>query len=199
MNIVQALKLLADKYHNQIVKQKRKYTHEPYTTHTDAVVQIYASMFPDDLVGQAIAVGHDLFEDTPLTSKELIRELVLMGFSPDDVLISEVIAGIQELTDEYTKVKYPQLNRQARKLLEQERLGKISVRGKNIKMSDLIHNTASIVEHDAKFARTYLKEVLNMLPMLLEGNKELLNKVACQTVAACAQVGVNIPTLSKPS
>lgn len=196
MNIVEAMSVIADKYHNQVMGQKRKYSGEPYTVHTDAVEAIYASVEPCDLVGRAIAKGHDLIEDTPATALIIRKELADLGFGPEDPMVEEVITGIVELTDVFTKENYPKLNRATRKQMERERLGRISVRSKSVKLSDLINNTASIVSEDKDFAQVYIREKLELLPLLAEGNSVLLNRASVQAIVACAALGIEIPSIS---
>lgn len=189
MDNINKARQLAHEAHDSI-GQKRKYTGEPYWEHTDAVAETVASVGgTEDMI--CAAHLHDYSEDVTPNNPNYPIGLILDGFS------TKVLQLVIELTDVYTKLEFPHLNRAERKAKECERCGTMSAEAKTIKLADILNNSASIVEHDSKFAKTYLKEVLNMLPFLIGGNSELLNKVACQTVAACSQVGVNIPTLSK--
>jgi hypothetical protein len=89
--------------------------------------------------------------------------LVLFWLLPD-----EVKNLVQELTDVYTSENYPVKqnplwNRKWRKAQEAHRISQVSDAAKEIKLSDLFDNTASIVSEDADFAITYLKEKHHMM------------------------------------
>lgn len=144
--------------HNSI-GQKRKYTGEPYFTHTEAVAELVASFGGSEEMIIA-AIFHDTEEDVfplnPYYSIERTRSLY------GDVVTNMVV----ELTDTFTKENYPHLGRKERKQRERERLAKVSEESKLIKICDLLDNTKSIVEHDPNFARTYLREKTDLLPLL---------------------------------
>lgn len=195
MNLIKAAHIIADKYHNQIMGQKRKYTGEPYTVHTDEVERIYAEYFPEDTIGRAAAKAHDLVEDCPLTSENLREELLALGVINNSDL-NDMIQTVVDLTDIFTKETYPNLNRTERKKLERERLGMVSIRSKNLKVCDLISNTASIVEHDKGFAKTYIKEKIAMLPYLIEGDYTLLTRATQQVVDASRILNIPFRTIS---
>jgi (p)ppGpp synthase/HD superfamily hydrolase len=199
MNLIEALTIIADKYHNKIVGQKRKYTGENYTNHVHAVEKIYTSIAPDDIAGRAACIGHDLAEDTPCTPDVLKNELVAMGFSATNPLVIETIDLIVQLTDVYVKEKYPNLNRKKRKELERERLGKISPKGKSIKLCDLLDNTRSIIEHDKDFANIYLREKIALLPYLADGSPVLLQQASVQTIQGLESIGIKMPVVQNPN
>jgi len=191
MNQIKLAKKFAHAAHDSI-KQKRKYSGEPYWIHTDAVADIVASVGgTEDMI--VAAHLHDILED--VTPK-------CPGYSEGQIKVQfgeHVLQLVKELTDKYTKVKYPALNRAARHELENERLANISVEAKTIKLADLINNTASIVSEDKDFAQVYIREKLALLPLLAGGNSELLNRASLQTIASCAALGINIPTVIGPT
>ena len=131
--------------------QFRKYTNEPYITHPTRVAELVFLKAQDSNAPLhtllAAAFLHDVLEDTPYTLKTLVREF------------GEPIANLVfELTDQFSSEEYPHQNRAWRKQREAERLALVSEDAKLIKLCDLIDNTNSIVEHDPKFAITYLRE-----------------------------------------
>jgi (p)ppGpp synthase/HD superfamily hydrolase len=139
-------------------KQQRKYTGEPYATHCESVARIVASYLPDPEV-TAAAVLHDVLEDTDVTAEEMRA-----------VFGGRVTALVLEVTD----VSRPgDGNREARKKLDREHVGKSSPEGATIKLADLIDNTSSIVQYDKGFARSYLCEKELLLEVLKHGNAEL--------------------------
>ena len=126
--------------------QARKYTGEPYINHCLAVASS-VERFTENINIIIAAVLHDTLEDTDTTYIELENTF---GIS--------VAKMVLELTDKYTKEKYPSLNRKERKFLEACRLEGISPGAKLIKYFDIMDNSKTIFEFDTKFARTYLKE-----------------------------------------
>jgi hypothetical protein len=191
--LVPAMREIGDKYHNKIMGQKRKYTGENYTVHPDAVELKYQTLFPQDIVGRGMCQGHDLFEDTPLTPKQLLKELEERGVDIEDFRVYEMIGSIIELTDVFTKERFPTLNRAERKKLERERVGKISIRGKNGKLCDFLDNTESIVAHDKDFAKTYLNEKWEALPYLRDADQRLWEAAYQACMSGMMQIGLKRP------
>lgn len=129
----------------------RKFTQEPYIVHPVEVAEIvftnaHAAHFELDLIEDMVCVAllHDNVEDTDTTYNEIEKAFGV-----------NVRNGVFWLTDVTNKA---QGNRRIRKELETLRL--LSAPGwvKFIKLADFISNTQSIVEHDIKFAGTYLNE-----------------------------------------
>ncbi len=150
--------------------QVRKYTNDPYINHPVAVADI-ASRFMDDDGAIEIAICHDLLEDTDCTSGELNDLLMRIGYDRFEAM--GTVISVIELTDEYTHEKYPEMNRETRKRMEAERMGKTNYLSQSVKYADLIHNTSSIVKHDKGFAKVYLKEKKRALDAMRGGNIDL--------------------------
>jgi (p)ppGpp synthase/HD superfamily hydrolase len=111
--------------------------------------------FIDDEAAKLIIVGHDIVEDctendTDDERSDLYR-LIANKFS------AEVSNGIRELTNEYTKKRYPELNRRKRKEKEFARLAWISVRGKRLKLHDRLLNLQDSLA-DKDYNKTYADE-----------------------------------------
>ncbi|OEK03832.1 hypothetical protein BFP97_11255 [Roseivirga sp. 4D4] len=151
--------------------QKRKYTHEPYWHHVYAVAEIVAEYEPS---GIEIALCHDLLEDTECTESDLSEKLIACGYQNEKAAF--IIAGVLDLTDQFTHEAYPDLNRKARKEKEAERLGNISYIAQTVKYADLINNSESITEHDKSFAKVYLSEKADMLKLMDQGHPELFKR-----------------------
>ena len=142
------------------IGQKCKYTGEPYWVHTDAVANLVRENGGDEEMIMAAHL-HDVLEDvTPELPSTYNSDEIRKLFG------QEVLNLVVELTDEFTKKAYPQLNRATRHGHENSRLYKISDRAKLVKIMDLIHNTHSINEFDPDFARVYLHEKEEVLPLL---------------------------------
>lgn len=142
--------------------QQRKYTGEPYVLHCFAVADtVRAVGGTEDM--QIAAMLHDTVEDTAVTIQEVLLEFGM-----------EVALMVHTLTDYYTAQKFPNLNRKERKKYYKEWFKVFSTpETKTIKLADLLDNTKSILQHDPNFAKIYLQEKWEMLPLLAEGNKEL--------------------------
>lgn len=158
----------------QFVKEKhgeqvRKYTGEPYWYHLVSVAEIVSKYASD---GIEIALCHDLFEDTKCMESELTKCLLEAGYSQEEA--TNIYIGAIELTDNFISERYPQFNREQRKIREAERLGKISPLSQSVKYADLIDNTSSIVKYDKGFAVKYLQEKIRVLDKMRNGNINLL-------------------------
>jgi len=128
--------------------QKRKYTGDDYIVHPIAVAELVAENGGTENQIMA-AVLHDTIEDTYVTYED-----VLANFG------KEVADLVYELTDQFTTEAYPDNNRAQRKVWEADRLARVSIEAKLIKLCDMIDNTSTIVEHDPGFAKVYLGEKL---------------------------------------
>lgn len=157
--------------------QVRKYTGEPYAVHVISVANM-VKLYGGDMMQVAAALCHDLFEDTECDKMQLIVALRFAGYNT--IQSWNIIELVQDLTDCYSSEAFPTRNREWRKNKEAERLGKVSHRAQTIKYCDLLDNTSSIVEHDAKFAQVYLREKQNILSKMDKGHPELLERVKWQ-------------------
>src|SRR5690554_853846 len=121
--------------------QTRKYTEEPYIEHPKRVVALLKSVkHTPEMI--AAAYLHDVVEDTEVSNEDIKNRFG-----------AQVASLVEELTDEYEKAKYPNLNRRARKEREVKRQANMSPAAKTIKLADVIDNTRDIVKNDPGFAR----------------------------------------------
>lgn len=142
--------------------QKRKYTNVPYFDHLSEVVGIastvaayaYESVTVDEIL--ATAWLHDCMEDQGVKSEELVDKF--------GVIIAEGVWWLSDLEEG---------NRDTRKRLSRERLSKAPGWVQTIKCADLISNTGSIVQHDPKFAKVYLREKELLLEVLDKADRNL--------------------------
>lgn len=147
-NIVVKAALFATEAHKG---QLRKYDKIPYIAHPAAVAVLVSHMTSDaEMI--AAAYLHDVVEDTDITHEEIFKEFGL-----------RVAELVYDLTDHFTKERYPHLNRKKRKNLEAKRIGKISKDAQLIKLCDLADNTKSIIKDDPGFASLYLREKAELL------------------------------------
>jgi (p)ppGpp synthase/HD superfamily hydrolase len=147
------------------VAQLRKYTNEPYIVHPAEVVSILKTR-PHNPEMVAAAWLHDTVEDTGV-SIELIR--------------AEFGSEVSDLVGWLTDVSRPeQGNRAVRKAIDRAHTASAPAEAQTIKLCDLISNTRSIVEHDHKFAETYLAEKRLLLEVMTKGDPVLLARARAQ-------------------
>lgn len=151
--------------------QQRKYTGAPYFDHLAEVAGIVATI-AEDAEGMfntpermiAIAWLHDCMEDQGVSMEMLTRKFVPV-----------VSAGVSALSD------MEQGNRAERKAASRIRLAAAPGWVQSIKCADLISNTSSIIQHDPKFAVTYLEEKRLLLDVLTKADPRLLAMARAQT------------------
>ena len=166
---IDKIKELATKAHGE---QKRKYSGDPYVTHTFRVADT-VEKYGGDVAQIMAAILHDVLEDTPMSENELWMELLTIV---DTHIANDVIKLVRELTDVYTTENFPDFNRKARKEMESMRMGNISPRSQTIKYADLLDNGEDIMKNDPKFGELYLKEKRIILKYMNKGNQELYQK-----------------------
>ena len=164
--------------HNYI-RQVRKYSGDPYYTHTERVHDI-VMLHGGNAYQGAAAYLHDYREDVVTLLKFQQRWFALFVFESLywTLFPTRVHELVTELTDVYTSEDYPVKqnpvwNRKWRKEMEAKRISQISDEAKTIKLADLFDNTESIVNDDADFAITYLKEKHHIMKGLWGGNHDL--------------------------
>lgn len=151
------------------IDQRRKYTNEPYIVHPIRVAET-VKKFGGSGNQICAALLHDVLEDVPEYKhdhekfKKIIRDIV--GDSTD-YDAEEIIEITLDLTDEYDKESYPDLNRKERKRLESLKKSKMPGKSKSVKLCDVIDNTSDIAQNDKGFAVTYLRE----LEVIMDGLK----------------------------
>ena len=142
------------------VGQVRKYTGEPYWHHPLAVAGLIQEHIPDAPEEVLIAAMlHDVKDDTQVPL-ELIR-----GVFGDAVAVL-----VDALSDDTTPADGP---RRVRKAKEREKIARASYWAKTLRLADVIHNITSVAELDPQFARVYMAEKRELLPMLKNGHQGL--------------------------
>ncbi len=141
--------------------QERKYGLGSYIQHPKAVADIVRGV-PHTEEMLAAAWLHDVVEDCGASRDTLNR---LFG--------EKVTVLVEWLTDVSKKSDGP---RAIRKALDRDHLANAPAEAQTIKLADMIDNTASIVEHDPKFAKIYMAEKRDLVRVLYRGDKTLLNR-----------------------
>lgn len=146
--------------------QKRKYTGNPYSDHLAEVAGIAVTACPSNLrpdVMVAVAWLHDSVEDQGVVIETLSEKFGV-----------EIARAVMFLSDTETG------NRTERKAAARVRLAGAWDWVQTIKVADLISNTASIVQHDSKFALVYLEEKRLLLDVLTKADARLLQIARAQ-------------------
>ncbi|MCK9557057.1 MAG: HD domain-containing protein [Candidatus Cloacimonetes bacterium] len=138
--------------------QFRKYSHQPYIVHPEAVFKIVSSVTDDPAI-LAAAWLHDTVEDTSVTI-----EMIEAGFGKE---IASIVLDVTNIT------KKSDGDRLYRKELEKKHLTKASPKAKTVKLADMLDNVPSIIENDPKFARIYVAEKKAVLDVLAGGDERL--------------------------
>jgi (p)ppGpp synthase/HD superfamily hydrolase len=149
--------------------QKRKYTGNPYADHLAEVAGIAVTACPITLrpdVMVAVAWLHDCIEDQGVSVETLSEK-----FGP------EIARAVLFLSDTEKG------NRAERKAAARQRLAGAWDWVQTIKVADLISNTASIVQHDPKFAAVYLEEKRLLLDVLTKADARLVQIARAQVIA----------------
>ena len=142
--------------------QKRKKNGRPYCH--DHCLKLLQSICVDPVLGYdddaaLIIVGHDIVEDCTENDTDEERDALYLEITC--MFGNNVCTGIRELTNEYTKARYPNQNRAKRKERELKRLIGISDRSKTLKLYDrLINLEDSIADED--WNKTYAQESWNI-------------------------------------
>jgi guanosine-3',5'-bis(diphosphate) 3'-pyrophosphohydrolase len=150
--------------------QMRKYKREPYFTHLMRVAD-KVSQYDTNQCAVEIALCHDLIEDTSAGLADLSAQLIAVGYSVEEDTL--ILGAVDELTDHFTKTKFPELNRRKRKKLEAQRMIGMRPVAQTVKYADVIDNVRSIVSEDPAFARIYLAEIRAYLGELDKGDPGL--------------------------
>lgn len=150
-------------------EQRRKYADELYIEHPKRVAEMVrtVSHTPEMICA---AYLHDVVEDTSVSLQDVKRKFG-----------GKIGRLVEELTNEYVKLKYPGMNRRWRKEKEAARQQNISVEAKTIRLADIIDNTPSISQNDPTFARRYIPEMEELVEAVREGDFKLLMR-ACYEV-----------------
>ena len=158
--------------------QVRKYTGRPYITHPAAVVRILRR-FTSSPEALAAAWLHDVVEDCGVGHGQI--------FAQFGRTVSEYVFWLTDVSRPIDG------NREARKRLDRWHVVRAPGMAQTIKLADMIDNTRSIVKHDPKFARVYLKEKMLLLDVLLKSDRDLWHEAYDLVESSLATLGFEPP------
>lgn len=161
------------------VDQKRKYSNLPYYVHPAQTGLYVSQSMHNDAVTIAVARLHDVLEDTLREGQSTQdgADEMLAWFTErlgDQTIAQSIVAGVLEVTD----VSVPSDgNRKVRKTLDAEHAGRATPERKTVKLADIKSNFPSIVKNDPGFARKWVAEKAQVLPLLKGGDPALFDEV----------------------
>ena len=176
--VLAAIDFMVDAHRNHALKpdhelggQRRKYSRDHYEVHPLGVAREVAKTQHNDPVTVAVAILHDVVEDT---KKNLghIREYFGKQFGND--IAANITQGVSEVTD----VSKPEDgNRKVRKRIDNEHAWMASPERQTVKIADVKLNMPSIVKNDPGFARKWVAEKAEMLSGLTQPDPVLFQEV----------------------
>lgn len=177
------------------IGQTRKYTGEPYWTHTervagiliDSLIDLYGIVgFDTDMVAGLLL--HDVVEDVFPKNPDYSLKRIYNEFGP-------VIAGyVHDLTDVYTKEAFPQYNRRQRHEQERIRMCLINDKSKVMKACDIRDNTEDISLSNPGYAKSYIPEKIVAAQELSKSFSDLkLKKIFHFILDETTIVGQSLP------
>lgn len=150
--------------------QRRKYSKAHYEVHPIQVAKMIARSRDNDPITVAVALLHDVIEDTTTTGAHIGAAFAQFGRE----VCQDIIAGVMECSD----VSKPEDgNRAFRRNLDKEHAWLATPKRKSVKLADIKSNLPSIVKNDPGFARKWVQEKADVLPGLSEGDPKLFQDV----------------------
>lgn len=175
--VLEQIRDFADKAHGD---KTRKYTPERYIAHPVRVMEL-CRQYTSALPVLAAALLHDVLEDTK-TGRHEMHDFLLAVMAQEEA--TQTTQLVVELTDVYTKTRYPRWNRRKRKAKEARRIEQTCGDSQTVKYADIIDNCSEIVVQDPEFAGLFLLECKLLLKKIPKGHPGLYQS-AIQTVEEC--------------
>ena len=175
--VLEQIKEFADKAHGD---QTRKYTPERYIVHPVRVMEL-CQQYTSSRPVLAAALLHDVLEDTDTSQQDMHRFLLSVMNGNEAAQTTQLVV---ELTDVFTKFRFPRWNRRKRKAKEAQRIEQTSADSQTVKYADIIDNCREIAVQDPEFAGLFLLECKLLLQKIPRGNAELYQQ-AMKTVEEC--------------
>lgn len=140
-------------------EQKRKYNPVPYIGHCVRVAHMveyynYYDFYDDDMVVAALV--HDVVEDTDVPIEEIINNF--------GERVGRYVIGLTQYSKQNPEIG--KLNRESRKLADNQYLSKQPFQVKFIKLCDRIDNLGEMSNGPSNFIKKYLDESEHLLQSL---------------------------------
>jgi (p)ppGpp synthase/HD superfamily hydrolase len=191
--VLKAIAFMINAHRNHALKpdpvlggQRRKYSGAHYEVHPTQVGKMVARSIHNDPVTVAVAILHDVVEDTTTTGQHIGEAFKEFGSE----VCQSIIAGVYECSD----VSKPEDgNRAYRRNLDKEHAWLATPERKTVKLADIKSNLPSIVKHDPGFARKWVQEKADVLPGLVDGDPKLFQDVKAMIEKFFARQDVKDP------
>ena len=131
--------------------QTRKYTGDDYIVHPMAVSEL-TRKHGGSKVQQAVALLHDVVEDTAFTIED-IRD----NFGDDIAILVRWLTDTSKPSDG---------NRRIRKGIDAKRLAEAPAEAQFVKLADLIDNSETIFRFDKAFTKQFKKEMTHLVKVM---------------------------------
>jgi (p)ppGpp synthase/HD superfamily hydrolase len=156
--VLRAIEFATDAHENHALKpdpvlggQRRKYSKAPYMVHPIQVAKMVARSIHGDAITVAVAICHDVVEDTHKTLSDVGAAFAEFGSE----VAQKVVAGVYQVTD----VSKPEDgNRKFRKNMDKEHSWLAEPEQQTVKLADMKSNMPSIVAQDPGFAVKWVQE-----------------------------------------
>lgn len=175
--VLVAMDLMIDSHRNHALKpdpelggQRRKYSKAHYEVHPIQVAKMVAKSRDGDAITVAVALLHDVIEDTTRRASHIGAAFAKFGAE----VAQDVMHGVIECSD---VSELADGNRAFRRNMDKEHAWLASPKRKTVKLADIKSNLPSIVKNDPGFARKWVQEKADVLPGLTEGDPQLFQDV----------------------
>lgn len=156
--VLKAIEFMKNAHRNHALKpdpelggQRRKYSKAHYEVHPIQVAKMVSKSIHNDAITVAVALLHDVVEDTTTTGHHI--GLAFKEFGGE--VCQSIIAGVYEVSD----VSKPEDgNRKVRKELDKLHSWNATPERQTVKLADMKSNMPSIVANDPGFARKWVQE-----------------------------------------
>lgn len=171
--VIRAIEFASDAHENHALKpdpilggQRRKYSKAPYMVHPIQVAKIVTHSIHNDAITIAVAICHDVVEDTTRTLAHVGAAFAEFGSE----VAQKIVAGVYQVTD----VSKPEDgNRAFRKNMDKEHSWLADPEQQTVKLADMKSNMPSIVANDPGFARKWVAEKKEQWVGLTKGDPKL--------------------------
>jgi (p)ppGpp synthase/HD superfamily hydrolase len=180
-NYVTHCAFLYAKAAHERVGQIRKFgpTPRPYILHPVQVAEYVRGTVHDDVITVAVALNHDVLEDTLKPGQSVYdaaheMRTYFRQMISDDEVAEQIVTGVLEVTD---VAKPSDGNRAARMAINCEHAGKAAPERQTVKLADMKSNMPSICKFNPGFARKWVEEKANVYALMTQGDPALHKEV----------------------
>jgi len=171
--VLRAIEFATDAHENHALKpdpvlggQRRKYSGAPYMVHPIQVAKMVARSIHNDAVTVAVAICHDVVEDTHKTLSDVGAAFAEFGSE----VAQSIVAGVYEVSD---VSELSDGNRAFRKNKDKEHSWNATPERQTVKLADMKSNMPSIVAQDPGFAHKWVAEKKEQWAGFTKGDPKL--------------------------